>query len=82
MVVDAKEKYLSSLGKSLSDPQTCKKKYWSVIKKLLKKNISSVTPPILHCGNFIVNAVDKCNIFNEYFKINVKPSLHPASSPL
>ena len=26
MVVDAKEKYLSSLGKSLSDPQTCKKK--------------------------------------------------------
>ena len=37
MVTNEKEKYLSNLGNKLSDPQTGPKKYWNILKKILKK---------------------------------------------
>ena len=37
MVEKEKDKYLTSLGNQLADPQTGQKKYWSILKKLLKK---------------------------------------------
>ena len=67
-----KEKYLCSLGSAISDPKSCTKKYWSAMKKILKKNITSVIPPILHSGMFITNIKEKCQIFNNYFKDQCK----------
>ena len=48
MVTNEKEKYLSNLGNKLYDPQTGPKKYWNILKKILKKNIASNIPPILY----------------------------------
>ena len=63
-----KEKYLKRLGDQVSNPSTGQKKYWSALKKLLKKNITSVIPPILQQGIFVTEAMEKCSIFNIYFK--------------
>ena len=63
-----RERYLKNLGETVSNPSTGQKKYWSALKKLLNKNITSVIPPILYEGTFITDAKEKCNIFNEYFR--------------
>ena len=68
LVEKEKEKYLSQLGDQVSNPMTGQKKYWSALKKLLKKNIMSVIPPILKDSIFITDAREKCDIFNKYFK--------------
>ena len=68
MVEKEKEKYLTSLGNKLSDPQIGQKKYWSILKKLLKKNVCSLIPPINHLDQFVVDADQKCKIFGEFFK--------------
>ena len=80
MVEIEKEKYLKSLGNLLSDPSTGSKKYWTILKKFLKKNVCAVIPPLLHCEKFIVDAVGKCKIFNEFFEKHCKTI--PTSSTL
>jgi len=68
LVETEKDKYLKRLGNQVSNPKTGQKKYWSALKKLLNKNITSVIPPILQQNIFITDANEKCNIFNNYFK--------------
>ena len=51
MVTNEKEKYLSNLGNKLSDPQTGPKKYWNILKKILKK----IQHPIFHQFFTIIN---------------------------
>ena len=68
LVSEAKDKYFKSLGNSLSDPRTGQKKYWSILKKLLNKNVTTVIPPIIHGDKFVTDIDDKCNIFNKYFQ--------------
>ena len=80
LVESEKDKYLKRLGNQVSNPKTGQKKYWSALKKLLNKNITSVIPPILQQSIFITDAIEKCNIFNNYFKeqcrtINTSSSL-------
>ena len=72
LVKNEKEKYLCTLGLAISDPNTGPKKYWAAMKKILKKNITSVIPPILQNGIFITDIKEKCKIFNEYFKDQCK----------
>ena len=72
MVEKSQEKYLKSLGDTLANPQTGPKKYWTALKKLLKKNKSSIIPPILQNDIFITDTEQKCNVFNEYFKDQCK----------
>ena len=81
LVEREKENYLSSLGITLANPQTGPKKYWSTMKKLLKKNVTSVIPPILHNGIFITDIREKCNIFNKYFKDQCKTIETSSSIP-
>ena len=38
------------------------------MKKILKKNITTIIPPIIQEGTFITDIKEKCEIFNEYFK--------------
>ena len=45
MVENSQEKYLKSLGETLANPETVPKKYWTALKKLLKKNKTSIIPP-------------------------------------
>ena len=68
MVEQSQEKYLKSLGETLANPETGPKKYWTALKKLLKKNKTSIIPPILQDDMFITDTEQKCNVFNEYFK--------------
>ena len=72
LVNETKDKYYKSLGNSLSDPRTGQKKYWSVLKKVLNKNTSTVIPPIIHENDFVTDIGDKCNIFNSYFQEQCK----------
>ena len=67
MVEKEKDKYLKSLGNLLSNPSTGSKKYWTILKKFLKKNVCAVIPPLLHNDKFIVDSAEKCNIFNNFF---------------
>ena len=68
LVQTEKDKYLKKLGSEVSNPQTSQKKYWSALKKLLNKNISTVIPPILYENVFITDIKEKCILFNNYFK--------------
>ena len=79
-VICDKERYLDSLGKQLVDPNTGQKKYWKILKKFLKKDACSVIPPLLSCEKFIVEAHDKCILFNDYFKKHCRTT--PTSSSL
>ena len=81
MVVKEKEKYLISLGNKLSDPQIGQKKYWSILKKLLKKNVCSLIPPLNYFDQFVVDADQKCKIFGEFFKKNCLPILTSSTLP-
>ena len=68
LVQKEKDRYLQSLGSAVSDPRTGQKKYWTALKKLLNKKVSTIIPPILYNGNFITDIKEKCDTFNEYFK--------------
>ena len=59
---------MSTLGNQLADPKTGQKKYFKILKKFMKKDICSLIPPISHLDKFIVEAEEKCRIFNDYFK--------------
>jgi hypothetical protein len=72
LIQTEKDKYMKSLGEAVSNPRTGHKKNWAAMKKLLKKSVTSVIPPILYNGIFILNSDEKCNIFNQYFKEQCK----------
>ena len=77
-----KDTYMKSLGKQLADPNTGQKKYWTILKKLLKKNACSAIPPILYNNNFVVEAEAKCKIFNDLFKNNCNTTSTTSTLPL
>ena len=68
MVENEKDKYMRNLGKKHANPETGQKKYWTTLKTILRKNIVSRIPPILVDNCFIVEAEEKCKLFNEYFR--------------
>ena len=51
------------------------------MKKILKKNITSVIPPILRNGIFITDIKEKCKIFNDYFKDQCKTIVTSSTLP-
>ena len=54
IVEDAKSQYFTKMGKTLSNPETGQKTYWSLINKILNKTKIPVIPPLLEndilCG--------------------------------
>ena len=81
LIKTEKNKYMSSLGQAVSNPRSGPKKYWAAMKKLLKKNITSVIPPILHNGLFILNSSEKGSLFNQYFKDQCKTIVTSSTLP-
>ncbi len=47
MIEDAKDKYFTKIGRTLSNPETGKKLYWSLINKILNKAKIPIIPPLL-----------------------------------
>ena len=67
LITSAKEKYLSSLGQKLSDPNQGKKSYWSILNKLINKKCAVNIPPLLENGLFVTNTQSKAAMLNYYF---------------
>ena len=61
-ITKAKEKYLSSLGNKLNDPQTGAKSYWSILNKFLQKKKIPLIPPICLNGTFITKICEKITL--------------------
>ena len=76
-----KEKYLSSLGQKLNDPQTGPKAYWKVLNKLLNKSNIPIIPPILHNNKLVTNFIEKSNLFNKYFVEQCKTLINDSVLP-
>ena len=67
LVEDAKHKYFTNVGRTLSDPSTGTKKYWCLINKILNKAKIPEIPPLLENDIFVLDFSSKAQIFNDYF---------------
>ena len=68
IVTAAKDAHIKRLSAEVSNPRTGQKKYWSALKKLLNKTISTVIPPIMNNNTIVTDAHEKSILFNDYFK--------------
>ena len=92
LIEDAKEKYLTKIGRTLSDPETLlvldhgKKLYWSLINKILNKAKIPIIPPLLENDISVLDFTAKAEIFNDSFiqqctTIDTGSELPPPSVP-
>ena len=69
LIEDAKQRYFTKIGRTLSNPTTGRKSYWALINKILNKAKVPVTPPLLENDIFVLDFTDKAQIFNDYFML-------------
>ena len=86
LIEDAKGKYLTKIGRTLSDLETGKKLYWSLINKILNKAKIPIIPPLIENDIFVLDFTAKAEIFNDYFiqqctTIDTGSELPPPSVP-
>ena len=86
LIEDAKEKYFMKIGRTLSNPQTGKKLYWSLINKILNKAKIPIIPPLIENDIFVLEFTAKVEIFTDYFiqqctTIDTGSELPPISVP-
>ena len=67
LIENAKKNFFLKAGKSLADPSTGSKTYWSLINAVLNKAKIPVIPPLLDNDIFVTNFTEKAQIFNDYF---------------
>ena len=67
LIEDAKDKYFMKIGRALSNPDTGKKLYWSLINKILNKAKIPIIPPLLENDIFVMDFTAKAEILNDYF---------------
>ena len=67
LVEDAKQKYFAKVGRTLSNPSTGSKLYWSLVNKMLNKAKIPEIPPLLENDVFVLDFASKAQIFNDYF---------------
>ena len=67
MIEDAKRQYFLKAGKTLANPATGRKTYWSLINTVLNKAKIPIIPPLLENGIFVMDFTEKAQIFNDYF---------------
>ena len=67
LIEDAKDKYFTKIGRTLSNPETGKKLYWSMINKVLNKAKIPIIPPLIENDIFVLDFAAKAEIFNDYF---------------
>ena len=59
LIENAKKNYFLKAQKSLADPSTCRKTYWSLIKAVLNKAKIPVILPLLENDIFVKNFTEK-----------------------
>ena len=64
LIEDAKQRYFTKIGRTLSNPTTGRKSYWALINKILNKAKVPVIPPLLENDIFVLDFTDKAQIFN------------------
>ena len=67
LVEYAKQKYFAKIGRTLSNPSTGRKLYWSLVKKMFNKAKIPEIPPLLENNVFVLDFASKAQIFNDYF---------------
>ena len=64
-VEDAKQKYFAKIGRTLLNPSTGSKLYWSLVNKMLNKAKIPEIPPLIENGVFVLDFASKTQIFND-----------------
>ena len=67
MIEEAKRNYFLKAGKTLANPGTSSKTYWTLINTVLNKVKIPMIPPLLENGLFVTDFTEKAQIFNDYF---------------
>ena len=82
----AKQNYVNKIAQRLGDPNTSSKCYWSLLKTLLNGKKIPCIPPLFHGDKFIVDFLEKSEIFNSFFADQCSPisngSVLPSELPL
>ena len=67
LIEEAKRNYSLKAGKTLANPGTSSKTYWTLINTVLNKVKIPRIPPLLENGLFVTDFAEKAQIFNDYF---------------
>ena len=77
----AKHDYVTKLGNKLNNPTSNSKSYWKIVNRVMNKSRSSLIPPIIVDNILIVNCIEKCKHFVNYFSNQCKPILNDSVLP-
>ena len=66
IIKSSKENFYNNLGKTLNDPNTSSKTYWSIMKTFVNGKKTSIIPHLLVDNYLISNFGEKSNIFNDF----------------
>ena len=67
MIEDAKRRYFLKADKTLANPETGLKTYWSLLNSVLNKARIPTIQPLLENGIFVMDLTEKAQIFNNHF---------------
>ena len=67
LIEEAKRNYFLKAGKTLANPGTSSKTYWTLMNTVLNKIKIPMIPPLLENGLFATDFAEKAQIFNDYF---------------
>ena len=67
LIEEAKRNYFFKAGKTLANPGTSSKTYWTLINTVLNKAKIPMIPPLLENGLFVTDFTEKAQIFNDFF---------------
>ena len=80
-VLTAKEEYLKTMGKRLSDPGTTQKTYWKILNTFLNKCKLPRIPPLFVDGKYVTDCKEKATLFNNYFASHCNPFINNSTLP-
>ena len=72
LIEEAEQKYSMNIGHTLSNPNTGRKSYWSLVNKILNKAKISIIPLLSENDIFVLDFSAKAQIFNDSFFSNVR----------
>ena len=72
LIEEAKRNYFPRAGRTLSNPGTSSKTYWTLINTILNKAKIPMIPPLLENGLFVTDFTEKAQIFNDFFILQCK----------
>ena len=63
----AKENYFNAVNSTMQNPNISAKKKFSILLRLMKSNKFTPTPPLVENEDTVNDALEKSNLFNDYF---------------